>query len=128
MLGLFAAKAYSIRNEGINVPYLRFKGFPAPFVEQIAPMVIDQFASIVNIAKEKVKIELLQVLQITNTPLSLEIMMFPRAQRLHDDLSASLHDLLSAYGYRNVHIFFILLVPELYYKEGKPLKVSPDLR
>ncbi|MED4603976.1 DUF1904 family protein [Paenibacillus validus] len=110
------------------MPYLRFKGFPAPFVEQIAPAVVDQFASIVDIPKEKVKLELLQVLQITNTPLSVEIMMFPRAQRLHDELAAAIHDLLFAHDYRNVHIFFILLSPELYYKEGKPLQVFPGPR
>lgn len=71
---------------------------------------------------EIVKIELLAIKQITDTPRSLEIFMFPREQQKHDHIAAGLYELLGHFGYRDVHIFFVLLSPSLYYKEGAPLK------
>lgn len=110
------------RNEGISVPYLRFKGFPRGDVEQLAPLVVEEFAHIVKVPQEIVKIELLPVEPILNSPLSLEIMMFPREQAIHNDVAARLHSLLKEYGHSQVHIFFILLNRALYYKEGQPLE------
>jgi hypothetical protein len=69
-----------------------------------------------------VKVELLNITQISATPRSLEIYMFPRTQEKHDVIAATLHDLLSHFNYLGVHIFFVLLAPSLYYKEGMPLK------
>lgn len=104
------------------MPYLRFKGFDEEFLRQQAPVLAAEFARVAAVPQEIVKVELLSITQITATPLSLEIFMFPRDQQKHDDIAATLHDLLSHFGYRNVHIFFVLLTPSLYYKEGRPLK------
>lgn len=103
------------------MPYLRFKGFPSAFLHSIAPQVVDEFAAIVQIAKEKVKIELMYTEAITQVPLSVEILMFPRKQEIHDAVAAMLHRLLSESDYPNVHLFFIILSPALYYKNGEPL-------
>lgn len=43
-------------------------------------------------------------------------------QKKHDAIAATMHDLLNHFNYRDVHIFFVLLAPSLYYKEGMPLK------
>lgn len=104
------------------MPYIRFKGFPDLFVEEITPLIVEEFASIVQIEREKVKIELLNVHIITNTPLSVEIMMFQRVQETHDAIAASINRILQEHGYPGVHIFFIILDRHLYYKEGKPLE------
>lgn len=104
------------------MPYLRFKGFSDVFLEEITPKVVDEFAGIVQIPEEIVKIELLPYKIITNTPLSVEILMFQRAQEVHDAIAASIHGILSERGYRNVHIFFVILNRNLYYKEGRPLE------
>lgn len=104
------------------MPYIRFKGFPDLFVEEITPLIVEQFASIVQIEREKVKIELLNVSIITNTPLSVEIMMFQRVQETHDAIAATINRIIQERGYPGVHIFFIILDRHLYYKEGKPLE------
>ncbi|WP_098743466.1 DUF1904 family protein [Paenibacillus sp. EZ-K15] len=104
------------------MPYLRFKGFTEVFLEEITPQVVAEFAGIVQIPQEIVKIELLPYQIITNTPLSVEILMFQRTQEIHDAVAARIHDILSERGYRNVHIFFVILKRNLYYKEGRPLE------
>lgn len=104
------------------MPYLRFKGFPEVFLEELTPQVVEEFAEIVQIPKEIVKIESLPYQIITNTPLSVEILMFQRAQETHDAIAARIHDILSEHGYPNVHIFFVILKRNLYYKEGRPLE------
>ena len=48
--------------------------------------------------------------------------MFPRSQEKHDAIAATMHDLLNHFGCCDVHIFFVLLTPSLYYKEGRPLR------
>jgi hypothetical protein len=110
------------RKKEKRVPFLRFKGFEKDFLKKISPEVIEKFSRIVSIPKEIIKIELLTVETITETPLSLEIFMFQRAQEIHDALASVLHDILSEHGYKNVHIFFVMLNPSFYYKEGNPLK------
>lgn len=104
------------------MPYLRFKGFDEGFLQEKAPLFVDEFARIAKVPREKVKIELLQVIQITATPQSLEIFMFPREQRTHDVIAETMDALLNHFGMPDVHIFFIPLTPRLYYKEGQPLK------
>ena len=103
------------------MPYLRFKGFDEGFLREQRSLFVEEFSRIAAVPQEIVKIELLPIAQITATPLSLEIFMFPRDQRKHDAIAENMHDLLSHFGYRDVHIFFVLLSPSLYYKEGLPL-------
>lgn len=104
------------------MPYLRFKGFDEEFVRQQVPLLVEQFSRVAAVPREIVKVELLNITQITPTPRSLEIYMFPRTQEKHDAIAATLHDVLSRHGYSDVHIFFVLLAPSLYYKEGMPLQ------
>ncbi|ERI08713.1 hypothetical protein HMPREF0083_03220 [Aneurinibacillus aneurinilyticus ATCC 12856] len=110
-----------------TMPFLRFKGFDRNLLKTISPTLIEEFSHIVNIPKDIVKIELLTVEQITNTPPSLEILMFQREQEKHDALAATLYSMLKEHGYTNVHIFFVILTPSLYYKEGQPLKEIPKI-
>ncbi|TDF93816.1 DUF1904 family protein [Paenibacillus piri] len=103
------------------MPYLRFKGFTGDLLRSIAPRVVDEFAQLVGIAKEKVKIEQLLTETITQVPCSVEILMFPRKQEVHDAVASALNKLLCECGYDQVHIFYVLLSPSLYYKNGEPL-------
>lgn len=104
------------------MPYLRFKGFDEAFLQEQAQLLVDEFSRVAAVPREKVKVELLSITRITETPCSLEIFMFPRSQEKHDAIAANLYDLLSHFNYRDVHIFFVLLTPSLYYKEGQPLQ------
>lgn len=104
------------------MPYLRFKGFDEEFLRQQLPLFVEEFSRAAAIPRDIVKVELLSITQITSTPRSLEIYMFPRTQEKHDAIAAALHTILSRYGYQDVHIFFVLLTPSLYYKEGMPLQ------
>jgi hypothetical protein len=104
------------------MPYLRFKGFDEGFLLQLLPVLVEEFSRVAAVPREIVKVELLSIKQITATPRSLEIYMFPREHEKHDNIAENLYDLLSHFGYRDVHIFFVLLTPSLYYKEGLPLK------
>lgn len=104
------------------MPYLRFKGFDEEFLRQQLPLLVEAFSRTAAVPREIVKVELLSITQITPTPRSLEIYMFPRTQEKHDTIAAALHAILSRYGYRDAHIFFVLLAPSLYYKEGMPLQ------
>ncbi|HEY3415915.1 MAG TPA: DUF1904 family protein [Armatimonadota bacterium] len=103
------------------MPYLRFKGFDEELLRELLPMLVEGFSSTAAVPQEIVKVELLSIKQITATPRSLEIFMFPREQEKHDRIAANLYDLLCRFNYRDVHIFFVLLSPSLYYKEGVPL-------
>lgn len=104
------------------MPYLRFKGFDEGALRTFLPALVDEFSRVAAVPREIVKVELLSIVRMTDTPLSLEILMFPRTQEKHDRIAESLHALLSHCGYRDVHIFFVLLTPTLYYKQGMPLK------
>lgn len=106
------------------MPYLRFKGFTREFLHSIAPQVVDDFARIVQVPKERVKIELLLTEAITQVPLSVEILIFPRKQEVHDEVAAMLNRMLLQSGYPGAHIFFIILSPSLYYKNGEPLSTE----
>lgn len=104
------------------MPYLRFKGFDEAFLQRAFPVIVEEFSRVASVPREIVKVELLTITQITATPRSLEIFMFPRTQEKHDRIAATLHDLLDNFGYGDTHIFFVLLTPSLYYKQGMPLK------
>ena len=104
------------------MPYLRFKGFDEEFLKQALPTIIAEFSRAAAVPQEIVKVELISIKRITDTPRSLEIFMFPRTQERHNRIAANLHDLLCHFDYHGVHIFFVLLSPSLYYKEGMPLK------
>lgn len=104
------------------MPYLRFKGFDETFLRQAVPALVEEFSRIAAVPREIVKIELLDIKQITASPRSLEIFMFPRTPEKHDRIAENLHRLLSHFGYQDVHIFYVLLTPSLYYKQGLPLK------
>lgn len=104
------------------MPYLRFKGFDEEFLRQQVPLLVDEFSRTAAVPREIVKVELLSITQITPTPRSLEIYMFPRSQEKHDTIAATLNTILDRFGYGDVHIFFVLLAPSLYYKEGMPLQ------
>ena len=104
------------------MPYLRFKGFEEGFLRGNSSLIVEEFARAAGVPHDKVKVELLPVIRITSTPLSLEIFMFPRAQRKHDIIAQRLDALLRLFGMRDVHIFFIPLLPQLYYKKGEPLR------
>lgn len=99
------------------MPYLRFKGFDEGFLRQKAPLFVDKFARVAEVPREKVKIELLPVIRITATPRSLEIFMFPREQSTHDCIAETMAALLNHFGIQDVHIFFIPLMPRLYYSK-----------
>ncbi len=104
------------------MPYLRFKGFDEGMLRRMLPVLVEDFSRVAGVPPDKVKVELLTITQITATPRSLEIYMFPREQEKHNRIAAHLYDLFSRFDYRDVHIFFVLLSPSLYYKEGMPLQ------
>jgi hypothetical protein len=110
------------------MPFLRFKGIEKDLLKKIAPAIVEEFSHIANIPSDIVKVELLNIEPILNSPASLEILMFQREKEKHDALAFKLHTLLSENGYNNVHIFFVMLTPSLYYKEGIPLKEIPSTR
>lgn len=109
------------------MPFLRFKGFDEERVRQMTPSVIEEFSRVAGVPQEVVKVELLSIRQITATPRSLEIYMFERDREKHDAIAATLHALMLHRGFEGVHIFFVLLTPALYYKEGAPLQTLPWL-
>ncbi len=103
------------------MPYLRFSGFEEGFLHRVLPVLVEEFSRVAGVPPKTVKVELLQIRQITATPSSLEIRMFPQPRERHDRIAALLHELLSHFGHGDVHIYFVLLAPSLYYKEGVPL-------
>ncbi|AIC95954.1 hypothetical protein BleG1_3407 [Shouchella lehensis G1] len=110
------------RKDVMGLPYLRFTGFSSERLQALAPVVIDVFSEIVHISKEKVKIERSTLEPILNVPLTIEIRMFSRAQSVHDQIASNLAALLREEGFETVHIYFLILSPELYYKDGVPIK------
>lgn len=104
------------------MPYLRFKGFDEEELRRALPLLVEEFSRVAAVPQEIVKVELLNITQLSATPRSLEIYMFPRTQEKHDVIAATLYDLLCHFNYRGVHIFFVLLTPSLYYKEGRTLQ------
>ncbi|MEC0372408.1 DUF1904 family protein [Paenibacillus chibensis] len=107
------------------MPFVRFTGFEKNVVETVAPAIIEEMAAIANIPQEIVKIELLHVEKITNSPQSVEIYMFPREQEKHDAIAKMIDGHLKKQGYDRTHIFYVLLQHSLYYKEGLPLGEIP---
>ncbi|PWK11562.1 DUF1904 family protein [Tumebacillus permanentifrigoris] len=107
------------------MPFLRFTGFEKDFLQELAPVLIEQFSDIANVPKEIIKIERLHVDPIANSPQSVEIQMFQREQETHNALAMMLHQLLHARGATHAHLYFVILTPSLYYKEGIPLKEIP---
>ncbi len=103
------------------MPYLRFSGFDEETLRDRLPEIATLFARVAAVPREIVKIELLRIERLTDTPRSLEILMFPRSQEKHDAIAAALHGLLGTFGYGETHIFFLHLSPALYYKGGLPL-------
>jgi hypothetical protein len=103
------------------MPYLRFKGFDEGFLHEQAELFVAEFARVAVLPPEIVKIELLPIVPITGSPLSLEILMFPRSQKRHDRIARCLNELLAHFGFPEVHIFFVPLNASLYYKQGLPL-------
>ncbi|GAF22025.1 MULTISPECIES: DUF1904 family protein [Shouchella] len=110
----------------MGLPYLRFTGFSSERLQTLAPTVIDVFSEIVHISKEKVKIERSTLEPILNVPLTIEIRMFSRAQSVHDQIANNLSALLREEGFETVHIYFLILSPELYYKDGVPIKSTTE--
>ncbi|WP_332692711.1 DUF1904 family protein [Halalkalibacter lacteus] len=110
------------------MPFLRFKGFEKNHIEAITPMLIKEFAVLANVPFEIVKVELLEIEQITDSPSSVEIFMFQRKQETHDAIASMIYKKISEYGYYYAHIFYVILTHELYYKEGKPLQEIPQKR
>ena len=107
------------------MPFMRFSGFEEDFLHRVLPVLLEEFSRVAGVPPETVKVELLPVRRITATPCSLEIRMFPQPRERHDRIALLLHELFSHFGHRDVHIFFVLLDPSLYYKEGVPLTGGP---
>lgn len=104
------------------MPYLQFKGFDPTTIQQLSPELVDEFSQIANDPKESVKIEVLEVTNITPNPPAVEISMFERPQEKHDEIVRHVLAMLHRYGYENVHIFFTIFSRCLYYIDGKSLK------
>lgn len=104
------------------MPFLRFKGFDKEMLTAFAPQLAERVSDLAGISPSKVKVELLHADFITDVPPSVEIAMFPRKQEIHDAIAQWLHERLQERGYERAHIYYVLLNPALYYKEGKPLK------
>jgi len=104
------------------MPFLRFKGFEENCLRRLLPALVEKFSWAAAVPREIVKVELLKIVQLSETPQSLEIYMFPREQKKHDLIATTMNELLSAEGFGGVHIFFVLLNPALYYKEGRPVQ------
>ncbi|MEW9668523.1 DUF1904 family protein [Ammoniphilus sp. 3BR4] len=103
------------------MPYLRFDGFTKEDLSPLIPRITREFANTAEVDEEKVKVELCQSERLTNSPRYLEIRMFQRSQDKHDRIVAVLDDILQSGGFKETHIFYIILSPQLYYKNGKPL-------
>ncbi|WP_164985087.1 DUF1904 family protein [Ammoniphilus sp. CFH 90114] len=103
------------------MPYLRFNGFTTEELTSLIPKITQVFAITADIEEGKVKVELCQRDSLTHNPRYLEILMFQRSQDKHDRIVADLHELLESGGFKDTHIFYMILDPKLYYKNGKPL-------
>ncbi|NQX58001.1 DUF1904 family protein [Paenibacillus qinlingensis] len=110
------------------MPFLRFKGFEKNSLINFSSLIIEQFSNLANVPKEIVKMELINVEQITYSPMSVEILMFQRKKEIHDEIAKMMYRILSEHGFTHTHIFFIMLTPSFYYKEGLPLNEIPMLK
>ncbi|WP_248924696.1 DUF1904 family protein [Paenibacillus hamazuiensis] len=103
------------------MPFIRFHGFDEGFLKSFSPLLKQQLSVIMGVHENIVKIELVSSQPISDLPKYVEILMFPRPQEAHDVIAKWLNDQLEQRGFPKTHIFFVLLAPSLYYKEGKPL-------
>lgn len=103
------------------MPFIRFKGFTGPQLEEVVPRITEQMALITHIPRERMKAERHDVQALTPSPASIEILMFQRDQEIHNRIASSLQAILEEAYMPDVHIFFNILSPALYYKQGKPL-------
>ncbi|KAA8782591.1 phenylpyruvate tautomerase PptA (4-oxalocrotonate tautomerase family) [Paenibacillus sp. 4624] len=103
------------------MPFIRFKGFTGSKLEEVVPQITEQMALITHIPQERMKAERHDVQALTPSPASIEILMFQRDQEIHDRIASSMQSILEKAELPDVHIFFNILSPHLYYKKGKPL-------
>ena len=103
------------------MPYLRFNGFTKEELSPLIPRIIQDFARTAEIDEDKVKVEFRPTGRLTNSPRSLEILMFQRSQDKHDRIAAVLYAILESGGFEDTHIFYKILSQQLYYRNGKPL-------
>lgn len=104
------------------MPFIKFRGFEKKDVLVFAPKIIKEFSGITEVTKDMVKIEISEVEIITSSPYTVEISMFKRDQEKHNAIATAIYKILSEYGYEDSHIFYTILSPSLYYKEGNPLR------
>ncbi|WP_134698782.1 DUF1904 family protein [Ammoniphilus sp. YIM 78166] len=103
------------------MPFLRFNGFTEEDLTPLIPRITRDFAITAEVDEDRVKVELHLTKRLTDSPRSLEILMFQRGQDKHDRIAAVLHEILESGGYEDTHIFYVILSPQLYYKNGKSL-------
>ncbi|MBJ6725044.1 DUF1904 family protein [Geomesophilobacter sediminis] len=104
--------------------FLRFTGFQREFLEEQSELFAEEFSRVAHLPRERVSVELLGLKPITDTPRSLEILMFPREKKVYDEIAEMLNALLCHFGFPDVHLFFVLLQPSLYYQEGRPFAAA----
>ncbi|RXT06514.1 DUF1904 family protein [Ammoniphilus sp. CFH 90114] len=103
------------------MPFLRFSGFLKEDLAPLIPDIVRNFAKEAEVEEEIVKVELVSSTYLTDMPSYVEILMFQRVQEKHDRIVTTLDALLVENGFEQVHIYFVILSPHLYYKKGKPL-------
>ncbi|MDR6725347.1 MULTISPECIES: DUF1904 family protein [Paenibacillus] len=107
------------------MPFIRFRGFTGHQLEEVVPKITEQMSLTSNIPQERIKAERYDVQALTPSPASIEIVMFQRDQEIHNRMASSIYVILVEAGLPDVHIFFSILEPTLYYKQGKPLTDYP---
>lgn len=107
------------------MPFIRFKGFNKEDVERLSESIIEQSSEIIEVPKQLIKLELLNIEAITPNPCTVEIYMFQREPDKHHALANSLYQIVSQAGYQDAHIFFVMLTEAYYYKEGQALTDYP---
>lgn len=89
------------------MPFIRFKGFTGPELEEVVPQITEQMALITHIPQERMKAERHDVQALTPSPASIEILMFQRDQEIHDRIASSMQCILEKAKLPDVHIFSI---------------------
>ena len=107
------------------MPFIRFKGFNKEDVERLSESIIEKSSEIIEVPKQLIKLELLNIETITPNPCTVEIYMFQREPDKHHALANSLYQIISQAGYKDAHIFFVMLTEAYYYKQGQPLTNYP---
>lgn len=107
------------------MPFIRFRGFTGNQLEEVVPHIIEKMVLILNIPHERMKAERYDVQALVPSPASVEILMFQRDQEIHNRIAFCVHMILSDADMPDAHIFFNILSPSLYYKQGKPLLDYP---